>query len=249
MIGFFSLIHFLKAYHRFPNSKNLISNYLFKIKHTAEGYNPLRAYVSDKAFVKDYVKSKIGDKYNVPTITVLNSLEEVKDFEFPQRCCIKPTHLSSAIILRENGEKINVNLINKWLKTNYYEIGREKNYRYLKPKIIVEPLIFDTTHNEDFKFFCFRGKAKFVQIDIDRRQNHTRLYFDRYWNKQEFSILKNKSLKNIDKPDNFEIMLNVADVLSKDFEFLRVDLYTDNKHIYVGETYKLARKWKWIFCA
>ena len=30
-------------------------------------------------------------------------------------------------------------------------------------------------------------------------------------------------------------MLNVADVLSKDFEFLRVDLYTDNKHIYVGE--------------
>ena len=97
------------------------------------------------------------------------------------------------------------------------------------------PLIFDTTNNEDYKFFCFNGEAKFVQIDIDRRTNHTRLYYDRDWNEHEFSILKAKSSKRFDKPVNYELMLALADTLSKDFEFIRVDLYTDGEHIYVGE--------------
>ena len=70
----FSIINFIRAYKRLPNSKQkLLSNYLFEIKHSTEGYNPLRAYVSDKAFVKDYVRAKVGEDFNVPTIAVLNS--------------------------------------------------------------------------------------------------------------------------------------------------------------------------------
>jgi len=231
----FSLLHFIRAYRRLPNKEKLLSNYLFQLKHTFEGYNPLRAYVSDKAFVKDYVKGKVGDEYNVPTIKVLKNIGEAESFDFPQRCCIKPTHLSGVVILRENGEEVDFAAIRKWFKTNYYDMGREKNYRYLKPKLIVEPLIFDTTNNEDYKFFCYKGKVKFVQVDIDRRTNHTRLYFDRDWSEQEFSIMKKKSSKKFDKPVNFDTMLSVSDELSKDFEFIRVDLYTDGEKIYVGE--------------
>jgi len=231
----FSLVHFLKAYRRLPNNDKLLSNYLYNLKHSFEGYNVLRAYVSDKAFVKDYVKAKVGNEFNVPTIKVLSSLEEAENFDFPKSCCIKPTHLSGAVILREDGEKIDFSLIKKWLNTNYYNLGREKNYRYLTPKLIVEPLIFNTTNNEDYKFFYYKGKVKFVQVDIDRRTNHTRLYFDRNWNEQEFSILKPKSAKNIDKPTNFNVMLNLADELSKYFEFIRVDLFTNGETIYVGE--------------
>jgi len=231
----FSLVHFIRAHRRLPNKQKLLSNYLFQLMHSCEGYNPLRAYVSDKAFVKDYVKGKAGDEYNVPTIKVLNSIGEAESFDFPHRCCIKPTHLSGVVILRENGEAVDFAAIRKWFNTNYYDMGREKNYRYLKPKLIVEPLIFDTTNNEDYKFFCYDGKVKFVQVDIDRRTNHTRLYFDRDWSEQEFSILKKKSSKKIDKPVNFDAMLNLADELSKDFEFIRVDLYTDGEQIYLGE--------------
>jgi len=231
----FSIIYFLRSFRRLPNNKNLLSNYLFNLKHSSEGYNPLRAYVSDKAFVKDYVKGKASDEYNVPTIKILYSLNEAESFDFPKRCCIKPTHLCEAVILRENGEKIDFSEIKKWFKTNYYEIGREKNYRYLTPKLIVEPLIFNKTNNEDYKFFCYKGKVKFVQIDIDRKTNHTRLYFDRDWNEQDFSILYPKSSKNIDKPSNFNSMLRLAEKLSKDFNFIRVDLYTNGERIYVGE--------------
>lgn len=231
----FSLIYFVRCHRRLPNKERLLSNYLFKLKHSFEGFNPLRAYVTDKAFLKDYVKVKVGDEYNVPTIKVLNSISEAKSFNFPQRCCIKPTHLSGLVMLRENGENIDFAAVKKWFDTNYYDVGRERNYRYLTPKLIVEPLIFDTIYNEDYKFFCYKGKAKFVQVDIDRRANHTRLYFDRDWNEQAFSILKKKSSLTFGKPVNFNDMLTLADELSADFEFIRVDLYTNGKQIYVGE--------------
>lgn len=231
---FFSLVKFVKAYRRLPNNKRLLSNYLFD-RHNSEGYNPLRAYVSDKEFVKDYVAEKIGMKHKVPTIKVLHHMQEVRGFSFPQRCCVKPTHLSGRVILRENGEKIDFDVIQKWLNTNWYDLKREKNYRFLTPKIIVEPLIFDRTNNDDYKFFCYKGRAKFVQVDIDRWTNYVRLFFDREWNQQEFTTLKKKSIKSIKKPGNFESMLRIADCLSKDFEFIRVDLYTDGEDIYVGE--------------
>jgi len=232
----FSIIHFIKAYKRLPNSnQKLLSNYLFEIKHSAEGYNPLRAYVSDKAFVKDYVRAKVGEDFNVPTIAVLNSFSDCCSFEFPDRCCIKPTHLSGIVILRKHGETIDFDAMQKWFQINYYEIGREKNYRYLQPKVIVEPLIFDSTNNEDYKFFCYKGKAKFIQIDVDRFTDWTRLYFDREWNEQDFSIIKPKSKKQFLKPANFTKMLQVADKLSSEFEFVRVDLYTDENDIFVGE--------------
>ena len=231
----YSLVNFVRVQRRFPNNKKLFTNYLFQLKHSAESDNPLRAYISDKSFVKDYIKAKIGEEYNVPTIKILKSLEKIKAFEFPKRCCIKLTHMSGGVILREKAEKIDFDAIEKWFGTNYYDIGREKCYRYLTPKVIVEPLIFDKSNNEDYKFFCFNGKAKFVQVDIDRRENHTRLYFDRDWKEQEFSISKKKYSNQCVKPDNYELMLAVADELSKDFEFIRVDLYTDGKQIYVGE--------------
>ena len=117
----------------------------------------------------------------------------------------------------------------------FYHLGRERNYRYLKPRIIVEPLIFDKTDNDDFKFFCYKGEVKFIQVDIDRRVNHRRIYIDKQWNNLNFSIEKPKSDQAYPKPQNLDGMIALAECLSKDFEFIRVDLYTDGKDIFVGE--------------
>lgn len=231
----FSLIHFIKSQHRLPSKKKLITNYIFDKKHSFEAYNPLRAYISDKEFVKDYIASKIGNKYNVPTLAVFKNFNDFLNSKFPKNCCIKPTHLSGEVIFSKDNSKVNLKLIKQWMSKNYYKVGREKNYRYLAPKIIIEPIIFNTTNNNDYKFFCYKGVSKFVQVDIDRRKNHCRLYFDRNWKKLDFSINKDQSNKIIQKPNNFEIMLKIADNLSKDFEFIRIDLYTDENKIYVGE--------------
>ncbi len=231
----FSLFHFYINYGRFPNKKPLLSNYLFKKMNSKESYNPLRAYVSDKEFVKNFIKCKLGQEYLVPTITIIKSYEKALQYKYPPRCCIKPTHLSGRYILRDDNELIDFNLLKKWFETNYYNIGRERNYRYLEPKIIIEPLIFDSKNNEDFKFFCFKGKVSFIQVDLDRQINHTRLYYDTSWKKLDFSILKPKSNLDFKKPKNLQQLINLAEKIGEDFEFIRVDLYTNEKQIFIGE--------------
>ena len=114
-------------------------------------------------------------------------------------------------------------------------MGRERNYRRLKPKVIVEPLIFNSTNVEDFKFFCFNGEPKIIQVDVDRYINHTRKYFDAGWNELDFSIIYPRSTAAFDRPYCLSEMLAVARKLSAGFSFVRVDLYSDGRQILVGE--------------
>jgi hypothetical protein len=207
----------------------------FRIKTSDEIEDPLRVFVSDKENVKEYVREIIGDEYNVPTIAVLRSPAEVDAFDFPPRCAIKPTHASQAVCLRLDGEPIDRERIKSWFKLNYYYAGRERNYRSLRPKVIVEPLIFDTADVEDFKIFCWHGVPKFVMVDIDRRGNHTRKIYDPQWNEQDFSMTYPRASGVLPKPATLGEMLEVAESLSTAFSFVRIDLYTDGNRVLVGE--------------
>ena len=226
---------FLKKHHRFPKQQMMWNDVWFRIKTSGEIENPLRVYVSDKEQVKDYVRQTIGEKYNVPTIAVLRSPAEVDSFDFPARCAIKPTHASTHVCLRSNGEPIDRERIKKWFALNYYYSGRERNYRSLEPKVIVEPLIFDTTNVEDYKIFCWRGTPKFVMVDIDRHAHHTRKIFDPQWNEQDFSMTYPHASGVMPKPATLGEMLLVARALSAPFSFVRIDLYTDGQRVLVGE--------------
>ena len=44
--------------------------------------------------------------------------------------------------------------------SNYYNRSREANYKMLKPKVIVEELIFNDENIKDYKFFCYNLKPK-----------------------------------------------------------------------------------------
>ena len=228
-------ILFLQRHRRLPKNQLLWNDVWFRIKTSGEIENPLRVFVSDKEHVKDYVRQTIGDQYNVPTIAVLRSPGEVDSFEFPARCAIKPTHASTVVCLRANGEPIDRERIKSWFSLNYYYTGRERNYRSLERKVIVEPLIFDTTNVEDYKIFCWHGVPKFVMVDIDRRTNHMRKIYDTEWNEQDFSMTYPRASGVLPKPATLEEMLKVARALSAPFSFVRIDLYTNGSQVLVGE--------------
>ena len=231
----YAYIMFVFDHNRLPNKSNTFNDVLYQIKTSNEILNPLRIFVSDKEFVKLYVKATIGDEYNISTIGILRESSDVERYVFPARCCVKPTHLAGQFIIRANGEPIDIQKIKQWFDLNLYDIGREANYKYLHPKVIIEPLIFDSTTVEDYKFFCYQGKPKIIQVDIDRRTNHTRKYYDSSWEELPFSILHPKANGAIEKPKNLALMLDVASNLSKGFNFIRVDLYTNGEQCYVGE--------------
>jgi len=226
---------FLRKHGRWPGKKLLWNDVWCRVKTSGEIRDPLRVFVSDKEHVKEYVRNTVGEHHNVPTIAILYSPTEVEAFEFPANCCIKPTHASAQVVLRTDAAPIDRELIKRWFSLDYYKAGRESNYRTLRPKVIVEPLIFGSTNVDDYKIFCWRGVPKFIQQDFDRHTHHTRKLFDTNWNEQDFSIIYPRSNAASPKPKNLADMLAVARALSAPFSFIRIDLYSDGNQVLVGE--------------
>jgi len=233
--GIWSFIRFYGRHHRLPSKRPLFNDVLHKIKTGDEILDPLRVFVTDKESLKTYVRDVVGDRYNVPTIDVIRSAEGVDGYGFPDDCCIKPTHASGQVILRRGGEAVDVARIKGWFGLDYYLVDREANYRDLTPKVIVEPLVFENANVEDYKFFCFNGLPRFVQVDIDRYVDHKRKFFDVDWNELDFSITYPKSEAFIGKPGNLTEMLAVASKLSAACSLVRVDRYSDGETTLVGE--------------
>lgn len=237
----YSFINFFKNHKRFPTKKKLFNDYFYKIKTTNEILDPLRIFLSDKEYVKIYVKSQIGDKYNVPTLKILRSFKEVSKFEFPNKCVIKPTHMSGEVIFRKNNEILDYNVIKRWFSSNYYNRSREANYKLLKPKVIVEELLFNDENIKDYKFFCYKGKSKIISVDIDRftnnGKNHKRKYLNSLWEDLNFSILYQRYENEIEKPMNLNHMIEKVNKLaaSTNLNLIRIDTYSDNKNFYIGE--------------
>lgn len=233
---FIAFLTFVRMHRRLPGNGMLFNDVLYRIKTTDEIIDPLRVFVSDKEFVKLYVKAVAGDQFNVPTLKVLQSIEEARSYEFPADCCIKPTHMSGQVILRRNGTAIDFAEMERWLTSSYYSrTARELNYKTLKPKVIVEPLVFGDSNPTDYKVFCYKGKPKLIQLDLDRYIEHTEKFFDPAWNEMPFSIHYPRSRKSVEKPKNLAQMLEVAALLSSHFGFVRVDLYSNGEECMVGE--------------
>ena len=88
----------------------------------------------------------------------------------------------------------------------------------------------------DYKFWCFNGYVKFIQIILDRSSKRKDVFYDVNWTKQSFGLSDDLLYRDIEKPDNIDSMINIAQTLAEGFKFVRVDLYHINDgSIYFGE--------------
>lgn len=230
-----ALVIFLRSHRRLPKiNGGLFNDFLFYLKTTDEILDPRRVFVSDKEYVKKYVSMKVGDRYNVPTLGVVRDLDEAYRYRFPDHCVIKPTHMSGPVMFRKHGSAIDFTLIAQWFSENYYLSGREANYKDLHPKLIIEPYIFDQSGVEDFKIFCVCGEPRVIQVDSDRHGKHTRNFYTTKWEELPFSATFPKGAPTR-RPANLDHMLSLAAVLSADFNMIRVDLYSNDESVLVGE--------------
>ena len=226
---------FVYAHRRLPSSTRLLLNDVVHTEKVSKGLvDPLYAFTTDKEFVKDYIASQVGREYAVKTLAILRSEEEVFTHDYPARCCIKPTHSSGQAVFRLAGEELNLPTIASWLKVNHYERSREYQYKNLTPKILVEDLIDDPAKIRDYKVFCYEGEPTVIQVDLDRRSNHKRLYYDANFSSLPFTMVYPKSDENIEKPAQLNEMLGVARKLSWRFRFCRIDFYLTHR-VFVGE--------------
>ncbi len=206
---------------------------------------PLQSIVSDKYLVREYVSSRIGGEYLIPLLGVWDSFDDIDFDALPEQFVLKCNHDSGGLVVCQDKAALNREQarrkISKALKTNFYDIGREPQYKNIVPKIICEQFISEGgSVPEDYKIYCFNGKPDVILVCKDRfnKNSHRAKYyfFDQDWN----FLPLNKGDENIEppriaKPAHLNEMLRVAEQLSRDFIFARIDLYNISGKIYFGE--------------
>lgn len=237
---------FLKVqyYRKFKKSLNLKNPKTFNEKIQWLKLNdrtPLHTLCADKLKVRDYIKELLGEKYLIPLFLSTKNVEDITPDNLPNYpVIIKTNHDSGTYFIIKNKENQNWEEIraklSKSLKTNYYSAGREWQYKNIEPFIIVEKLLLtnDLKIPQDLKFHCFNGKVKFIQVDIDRQDNHRRSLFNTEWDLLNFGLCYPSGI-SIEKPKNLELLLLLAEKIASKFDFSRIDFYELGDKIYFGE--------------
>ena len=204
---------------------------------------PILTQLVDKYSVRSYVKDKIGEHYLNELIEVYESAEDVNFDELPDQFVIKGVHGFHFNLIVKDKSKLNKKrarfLMNKWMRKNhYYRGGLEWAYKNVKPRLIAEKFLSEMDKEVliDYKFFCFNGEPKFVQIDIDRGIHDHRAFYDLNWNKLSFYNKENPVYPGeLTQPETFNEMVEVSRKLADSFPFVRVDLYSINGSVLFGE--------------
>lgn len=198
----------------------------------------------DKHAVKAYVKEKIGAQYLNETLAVYDKVADVDFRELPNQFVIKGVHGCHFNLIVDDKSKMDnfksrLKLF-KWMhKNQYYRGGLEWAYKDVKPRLLAEKYLSEMGKEaiSDYKFYCFSGEPRFLQIDLERgHEANQRCFYDIDWKKTDFNkgIVSNYE-GELEKPENFEEMITVTRKLADKFPFVRVDLYNLNGKIVFGE--------------
>ena len=205
--------------------------------------DPRLTQLVDKYSVRPYVAEKVGEKYLNRLLGVYERSEDVDFSSLPEKFVIKGVHGCNWNMIVPDKSKLvpwKARLkFRKWLRRNYYyRSGFEWAYKNIKPRLIAEEFLEEVGKKSisDYKFFCFDGIPRFIQVDLDRGQAHRRRYYDVEWNALPFGDTYRQLYEGeLDKPRNYDEMVSVATKLADDFPFVRVDLYNLDGRIIFGE--------------
>lgn len=196
---------------------------------------------ADKYNVREYVASKgcgeiLNDLYGV-----YDKFNEIDFDKLPRRFVIKCVHGSAYNVIVNDKEKMNIadarRKVEKYQKEIYGYATSELYYTKIKPRIIVEKNLCDENGKMpvDYKFYCINGRVQCVLVCSERDEKLRLSYYDISWNRLPYEKKNWSSTKTFNRPKEFDRMIEYAEKLSKDFPFVRVDLYNDNGKIIFGE--------------
>lgn len=194
---------------------------------------------TDKYEVRKYVEQVVGDQYLNQVLGIYNSFEDIDFNTLPEAFAMKATHGSSYNVIVPDKRKLDTKAAQKkfdqWLAENFYFKDREKNYKNIPPRIMIDAFLQPSDGQlEEYKLFCFKGKVGFIQHNKQIAGERYDNIFDPDWNlipvKYGYA-----GFEGDEKPMNGDELITVAEKLAEPFEFVRVDLYNVDEHIIFSE--------------
>lgn len=201
----------------------------------------LRKRVTDRLKARHYVAKKVGEKHLIPLIDHFEEFNSDNWKSLPEQFVLKANHGCGMVHIVRNKFKTQFKEVKKitdsWKQTEYFNVGREWVYKDLPRTLLAEKLLTDEEGRipNDYKFFCFHGQVKIIQVDIDRFGDQKRNLYDRNFNRLTGRLLYPNYDGIISRPPGLDKAIQLAEVLSGEFSFLRVDLYLIEKNVLFGE--------------
>ncbi len=203
-------------------------------------HNPLYHRLVDKAEVKSYVSSLIGEEHIIPTLGVWSRAEDIDWDILPDCFVLKCTHDSgSALICRDKASfdrEAACEKLGAALSRDYWKVSREWAYKGVKPRIIAEAYLGDDV--ADYKFFCFNGKPELLFVATERQKEGEEVkfdFFDMSFNHLDIRNGHPNASVPPARPEHFEEMKDLAATLSAGLPQVRVDFYELGGKVYFGE--------------
>jgi hypothetical protein len=192
--------------------------------------------LADKLAAKDYVKARLGGEF-LPAVAWVG--EDIGGLVATKpsagRYVLKPNHGSNWMLflnlpgdLSAKREEIE-RRATRWLTSRYgYDWG-EWQYSAFRPKLFLEEFIdFNGVQTpDDYKFFCFNGKACLIEIDVDRFTRLRSAFYTPDW--KHIPVAYRHPPIQCARPRNLEDMIRAAEAIAEGMDFARVDLYSDRK--------------------
>jgi hypothetical protein len=206
--------------------------------------NPLLPILADKYAIREHIVNVLGmeeaHQIMIPLLFVTDDPDALDFDQLPNSFVVKSNHGSGNNILVHDKQKADRHAIVEeckfWLKMRYGVRAHEWAYQNTPRKILVEVMLKNSEGQvpPDYKFSMIHGKCAFVQVDCDRFGDFSRTLYDENWNMIN-AEWKRKQGAAIPKPAQLGKMIELAEKLARDLDYIRIDFYVQDEQIFLGE--------------
>lgn len=189
-----------------------------------------RARMTDKAHSKRLAAAELGEDFIIPSLWQGNELPCTAAWPMP--FIVKANHGCGQFVVVRNEEDYRraLKLAPRWIKRFYGSWLDEWHYRSADRSILVEPFISPSEALPvDYKIYVFGGRAVAVQVHEGRGVDHRWRQYDRCWRPLSRNADRGEA------PASLAVMLDAAERLARDHDFIRVDFYEVDGRPLFGE--------------
>jgi hypothetical protein len=226
-------------------------------------HRPLVVTFADKAAMRGYVSAVVGAHHLPELYALLDDPVELTGVALPEAFVVKPTHGSGVAVLVSAAAPADarlpdvrtswgyahvrpefapadqlVALAQTWVAQLYGQgPNREWVYGHVPRRVLVEELLVGDEGElpDDYKFFVYHGVCRYVQVDRGRFGERTQDFFTTDWRHLPLSGGHPWADPAVPRPDALPELLELAERLGRDTDFVRVDLYLLPDRVVVGE--------------
>ena len=210
---------------------------------------------TDKYEVRRYIEELGLKDILTECYGVWDRAEDIDFDSLPEKFVVKCTHdCGSTVIIRDKStmdKQFVMDFLNRHVAVRYGYDSCEPHYTAIKPRIMAESLIemdnseeFSSETTVDHKIRCIDGKVQYDMVCYDRSlesgSGGTKTIYDLYdihtWQPmRQYLADRGVRYRDVPRPQNLGRMIEIAEIISKGFPQVRVDLYNVKGKIFFGE--------------